>query len=302
MHEKNGRAYLMLISSMLIFGTIGIFRKYISLSSGMLAFSRGIIGSAFLFAFVRLRGNRLEKLGGKTLGLLILTGALIGFNWIFLFESYNYTSVATATMCYYMQPTILMILSPLAFREPLTPKKAVCASAAILGMVFVSGVADGKGIRASEFKGIAFGLSAAVLYASVIVLNKKTPVADAYTKTIVQLLTAALVLIPYLLITEDFSAIRISATEALAVAVVGLVHTGFAYAMYFGSMAHLKAQSIAVLSYIDPVSALLLSALILHERLSAFGIVGAVLILGSAFASEMDWKKIGRRANCGIGK
>ena len=72
---------------------------------------------------------------------------------------------------------------------------------------------------------------------------------------------------------------------------MGLVHTGMAYAIYFGSMSHLKAQSIAVLGYIDPVFALLLSALVLHESLTVFGILGAVLIIGSALVSEIDFPK-----------
>ena len=285
------KSYLALITSMLIFGTIGIFRKYISLSSGMLAFLRGIIGSAFLFAFVRLRGKKFEKLAKKTLWLLILTGALIGFNWIFLFESYNYTSVSTATMCYYMQPTILILLSPVAFHESLTPKKLICAFLAIVGMVFVSGITEGAGIQSSDLTGIAFGLLAAVLYASVIILNKKNHVDDAYTKTILQLLSAAVVLIPYLLFTEDFSAISLNAREICFVLAVGLVHTGLAYCMYFGAMQKLKGQSIAVLGYIDPVFALLLSAAVLHESLSVFGILGAVLIIGSAIVSEIEFKR-----------
>ena len=291
MQENNLKSYLALITSMLIFGTIGIFRKYISLSSGMLAFLRGIIGSAFLFAFVRLRGKKFEKLSRKTLWLLILTGALIGFNWIFLFESYNYTSVSTATMCYYMQPTILILMSPIAFRERLTAKKLLCALAAIVGMVFVSGITQGTALQKTDLTGILFGLAAAVLYASVIVLNKKTPVEDAYTKTILQLISAAVVLIPYLLFTEDFSAIQVTPREMLLVAIVAVVHTGFAYAMYFGSMRSLKAQSIAVLGYIDPVFALFLSAIVLHEGLTVSGILGAVLIIGSALISELEFKK-----------
>ena len=287
MEEKNVKSYLMLISAMLIFGTIGIFRRYIPLSSGMLAFSRGLLGSAFLFGFIRLRREKSgEKIGGKTLGMLALTGALIGVNWILLFEAYNYTSVATATMCYYMEPTIVVLVSPLVLRERLTLRRILCAAAAVVGMLFVSGAIDGGGIGAQDLAGMACGLGAAVFYAAVVILNKKVPVDDAYRKTAIQLAAATAVLIPYLLLTEDFSAIRLDALALGMVLVVGVAHTGFAYALYFGSMKRLKAQSIAVLSYIDPVFALLLSAAVLHERLTAFGLAGAALILGSALVSE----------------
>lgn len=288
MEGKERKSYFNFITAMLIFGTIGIFRKYIPLSSGMLAFTRGLLGCIFLLIFMRIKNGRQEELPDRrNLILLAITGAFIGLNWIFLFESYHYTSVTVATMCYYMQPTIVILLSPLVFKEKLTIKKLCCATAAIIGMFFVSGIMSGDGIGAADTIGILCGLAAAALYASVIILNKKIHIDDAYQKTMVQLGAAALVLVPYLLVTEDFGALSFHWQAAGMVLIVGIVHTGIAYVMYFGSMKDLKAQSIAVLSYIDPVFALLLSALVLHEQLSVFGLVGAVLVIGSALISEL---------------
>ena len=281
----------MIISSMLIFGTIGIFRRYIPLSSGMLAFLRGVLGAAFLVIFIYARGGKFEKLERKKLLLLAVTGAAIGVNWILLFEAYNRTTVATATMCYYMQPTIVILLSPLVFKEKLTPKKLLCAVAAIVGMFFISDIADGNGVGSQDVSGILCGLGAAAFYATVIILNKKVRVDDAYEKTAIQLISAVIVLIPYLLLTEDFTAIKLNVPAVIMVLIVGVIHTGIAYTLYFGSMKELRTQSIAVLSYIDPVFALLLSALVLHEKISVFGTVGAVLIIGSALVSEITVKK-----------
>lgn len=286
MNRELVKSYLAIISSMLIFGTLGIFRRYIPLSSAMLALFRGLLGSVFLLIWVFTKGGRLQKLTGRTLLLLAVTGAIMGLNWMLLFEAYNYTSVATATMCYYMQPTIVILLSPLVFRERLTPKKLFCAVAAIIGMIFVSGVLSGNGFQTQDIKGILFGLGAAALYSAVVILNKKVVVEDVYEKSIIQLAAAAVVLIPYLLLTENISKISLTGIAVGMVLLVGIVHTGIAYALYFGSMKNLKAQSIAVMSYIDPVFALLLSAIVLHEKMSVFGIVGAVLIIGSAIVSE----------------
>lgn len=289
MHRENAKSYSMLITAMLIFGTVGIFRRYIPLSSGLLSFVRGVLGSAFLLILIYARSGRLRRgIGRRDLLLLAVTGALIGANWILLFESYSYTTVSTATMCYYMEPTIVILLSPLVLRERLTVKKLLCAAAAVAGMFLISGIADSGGIRPEELTGILCGLGAAALYAAVVMLNKRIAVEDAYQKTAVQLLSAAIVLLPYLLLTEDWSAVRLDAVSFCMVLLVGVVHTGIAYALYFGSMRALPAQSIAVLSYIDPVCALLLSALVLHERLSALGILGAVLIIGSALVSELN--------------
>lgn len=292
MTNKELKAYIMFISSMLIFGTIGIFRRYIPLSSGMLSFIRGILGSAFLVIIILAKkSGKSEKIGKKNVILLAVTGAIMAFNWIFLFEAYNYTTVATATMCYYMQPTIVILLSPLILKEKLTIKKILCAAVAIIGMVSVSGVAQGKSINYKDAGGIACGLAAAALYATVIILNKKINVSDAYKKTAIQLISAAIAVLPYVIITEDFTSLKLNTSAILMILAVGIVHTGLAYALYFGSMKYLRAQSIAVLSYIDPVFALILSSLVLSEKMSAFGILGAVLIIGSALISEISLKK-----------
>lgn len=283
------KSTLMFITSMLIFGTIGIFRRYISLPSAFLAFSRGIMGGLFLLAFMKLKKKDAgQKLPVSAFIGLVVTGALMGINWILLFEAYNYTTVSVATLCYYMQPTIVILLSPIIFREALTRKKALCATIAIIGMVLVSGVTAEGGTRGGDLRGILLGLGAAVFYASVVIMNNKIQGIEAYQKTTIQLLSAGIVMIPYLALTGGFSSEGFTVTSVLLLLVVGIVHTGIAYVMYFGSMDGLRVQSIALLSYIDPVSALFFSALLLKERLSIPSMIGAVMIIGSAIVSEME--------------
>lgn len=285
---------LMLISSMLIFGTIGVFRRYIPFSSAFLAMVRGLLGGLLVMVWVRLSGRRAGlktgRLPGRVTAKLALTGAVMGFNWILLFEAYNRTTVGVATLCYYMEPTIVTLLSPLLFRERLGAKKILCALAAVAGMVLVSGVTEENRAGVNP-QGVLLGLGAAVLYSAVVILNKKTPGVDAYQKTTVQLLSAGLVMIPYLLLTGGFPSGPCDARAVILLLVVGVVHTGIAYVLYFGCMDRLRAQSIAIFSYIDPVSALLFSALLLKEPLSAAGITGAVLIIGSAIISELHGKE-----------
>lgn len=286
MNKENFKSYVALIGSMLIFGTLGVVRRYVPLSSAMLALCRGALGSVFLLLFVLVRGGKLKLPERKATLWLVLTGAIMGLNWMLLFEAYSYTTVAAATMCYYMQPTIVILLSPLVFRERLSGRKLACAAAAIVGMLFVSGVLSGGTGQVRDIRGIAFGLGAAALYAAVIILNKKVVVEDIYAKTVIQLAGAALVMIPYVLLTEGVPELTLTAADIGMVLLVGIVHTGITYALYFGSMQRLKAQTVAVMSYIDPVFALLLSAAVLHESLTPLGIVGAVLIIGSAIISE----------------
>ncbi len=294
MQRNDRRSLLMFISSMLIFGTIGIFRRYIPFPSAFLAMVRGLLGGLLVMGYVRLSGRRKDRetghLPGKTVVRLAVSGAVMGFNWILLFEAYNRTTVGVATLCYYMEPTIVMLLSPLIFREKLTLKKCLCAAAAIAVMVLVSGVLEEQR-GAGNLQGVLLGLGAAVLYSVVVIMNKMTPGVEPYQKTTVQLLSAGLVMIPYLLLTGGLSPGAFDPRAVVLLLVVGIVHTGIAYVLYFGSMDGLRAQSIAIFSYIDPVSALLFSALLLKEPLSAAGIAGAVLIIGSAVISELHGKE-----------
>lgn len=288
---KNKSKFVMAFA-MAIFGTIGIFRRFIPLSSGLIAFVRGLIGTFVLLLFVLITKRSISINSIKrNFVKLFVSGALIGFNWIFLFEAYEYTTVATATLCYYMAPVLVMLLAPVFLRERMTLKKSVCIMIAFAGMVLVSGVFKNGGIGENDAKGIAFGLIAAIMYAIVVIINKKLKAIGAFDKTIVQLGTAALVLLPYILITEDFSSVNLNAIAICMLLFVGIVHTGTAYSMYFGSMDGLSADSIAIFSYIDPVLAIILSALILNETMGLSEIIGAVMILGATLWSELTGGK-----------
>ena len=223
----------------------------------------------------------------KNLGILLLSGGIMGLNWALLFEAYRYTTVAVATLCYYMQPVFLTLAAAVLLGEKLSVKKGICILAALCGMILISGVIGGGIPEARELTGIGLGLGAACLYAGVILCNKKLKEIGAYDKTIVQLLAAALVMVPYCALTgERFTAETFQPVSLACLLVLGMFHTGFAYALYFGSMKALRAQTIAIFSYIDPVIAILLSVTVLHEPFSILSAVGSVLILGAAFVSE----------------
>ena len=270
-----------IIISMFIFGTIGIFVRYIPLSSGIIALTRAIVGVLFLAVFMLVTHKKVNRNEIKSnLKYLILSGILIGINWILLFEAYRYTTVATATLCYYLAPVFVMIASPFILKEKMTVRNIICILAALAGMILISGVGmDGiYGV-----KGILCGTGAAVFYASVILCNKKIKNISAYDKTITQLFCAGILMIPYILLVENVSDISISIMELALLIIVGIVHTGIAYALYFASMNDLPASSIAVFSYIDPVTAIILSVFLLRENIGLLGIIGAIMILGAAF-------------------
>lgn len=278
---------LKIISAMLIFGSIGVLVKNMSLSSSEIAFLRAVIGSLFLICvslFVKQRPS-LSAIK-ENIVLLLLSGAAIGVNWILLFQAYKYTTISNATLSYYFAPIFVVVMAPFVLKEKLTPVKLGCIIAAMVGLLFIVDLRSGTNGAYHHAVGILYGLSAAVLYASVILMNKFIKNLTGFETTLAQLVIAALVLLPYVLANDELSISSLNVNTILLILLVGVLHTGIAYYLYFTSIKELKGQTIAVLSYIDPVAAVILAAVFLKERMSMIQILGGLLILGSAFLSE----------------
>lgn len=296
MDKRSSAARIKLIAAMALFGTIGIFVRYIDLPSSLIALVRGSVGMVFLLCVVLLKKQKISWDAVKKNGSwLCLSGAFLGFNWILLFESYRYTSVAVSTLCYYMAPILVILVSPLLLKERLGFKKVICMLLALIGAVCISGIIGTDIPAPGEIRGIALGLGAAVLYAAIMLLNKKIKNISAYDKTILQLGISAVILLPYCLMTGAFDGIgtAMSPKVLFLLLFVGIVHTGFTYYLYFGSMEHISGQSIAIISYIDPVVAILASVTVLREPMSLTEGLGALLILSAAVISELPDRKRG---------
>ena len=280
-----------LIGSMLIFGTVGLARVNIALPSAFVAMVRGFLGATFIFLVILFGKRRLDVKAIRANALfLILSGAFIGINWILLFESFRFTTVATATLCYYMAPVFVVVASPFVLKARVSPIKWLCVALALVGMVFVSEPWS-MGIGDKGAVGILLALGAAFFYACVTLLNKKIKGVSSYDTTVVQLFSAAVVILPYVLLVDDVSAEMFDAVSVVLLLVLGIAHTGLAYTLFFGSIKALPADTVALFGYIDPIVAVLLSALILQEAMTVFGIIGAVLIISSTLASELIHKK-----------
>ena len=285
-------AKIKIITAMVTFGTIGVFVRYIPLPSSIIALVRGVLATIFLLTVMAAGKRRPDRTAiRRNLALLVISGGMIGFNWILLFEAYNYTSVAVATLCYYLAPVFVIIASPFVLGEKLTMRKTLCVISALAGMVMVSGViqnyVSGGNAEDLNLTGVLLGIGAGALYATIILMNKKLKNISSYDTTVMQLAAASIVLVPYCLLTVDIGSLEVTPGSAVLLVIVGIVHTGIAYVLYFGSIKELPAQTVAIFSYIDPILAVLLSALLLKENMDMLSILGAVMILGSTFVSEM---------------
>lgn len=281
-----------LIISMLIWGSIGIFVRYINFTSSQIALVRAIVGSIFLIIFSMISKESLSKEKIKSnLLVLICCGICLGFNWIFLFQAYHYTTVSTATICYYLAPIIVMFLSPFLLKEKLNSVKVCCIVAAMIGMLCIVGIDKGS-IGENNMVGILYGLSAACFYTGVVILNKFLKGISGRDSAIVQLSVSAIFLLPYVIFTEKTSLVGVSSQSIILLLVLGVVHTGIAYLLYFTAIQKIESQTVAIYSYVDPISAIFMSAIILNESMSLLQIIGGILILGSTFISEVYSNKI----------
>lgn len=287
--KKENTAKLMMAVAMFIFGTIAPFVRRINVGSGELALYRAVLAAVLVGGFLLITRQKLSvKDVKKELILLLLTGAAMGFNWILLFEAYKYTTVSVATLSYYFAPVIVMAVCPLLFRERMGTRQIVCFVMSTAGLVLITGTAGGG---SSDLLGIAFSLGAAVLYATVILLNKLIKGVTGLHRTFVQFLAAIAVLTPYVMLTEGFNLGQLDGVGVGALLVVGLLHTGITYCLYFSALKELPGQEVAILSYIDPLMAVLVSVLWLDEAMTLPQVVGGLLILGFTLWCELPARK-----------
>ena len=282
---KNPR--LMLVVSMTAFGTLGLFVRHIPLASSELALYRAVLAAVMLAGFFTVTGQKVGlKEIRRELPLLMLSGAAMGFNWILLFEAYKYTTVSVATLSYYFAPVIVTAACPLLFREKMGLKQWICFGMSTLGIVLITGIGD-LDAQSSHALGIAFGLGAAVLYASVILLNKYMKGVTGIRRTFLQFLAAIAVLLPYVLSTSGIHLGQMDLKGWVNLLVVGLVHTGVTYCLYFTALKELPGQEAAILSYIDPLVAVVISVFVLGETMTGMQLLGGLLILGFTLWNEM---------------
>ena len=281
--KLNGKIKFVL--AMLVFGSIGIPVRFIGLPSGWLAMVRGLVGCLFLLALCKKPDVRAFKTNWK---VLLFSGAAIGLNWICLFEAYRHTTVAVATLLYYLAPVLVLLFSPLILKEKLTLKNGFVITLALLGMVPVSGVFSGF---SGSPRGIVMGLLAAALYASVMLANRFLKEIRPLERTVYQLGIAGLIVMPYALLREGFSLAWFDGKSLLLLAVVAILYTGVAYLFYFEGLGELSSSSAALLSYLDPVTALVLSTVVLGEKMTLLQGLGALLILGALLFGELPSKK-----------
>ena len=284
--NKQKTARLMLIVSMAIFGTLGLFVRHIGVSSGELALYRAVMAAILIGLYLLITGNKIPFQSiKKSVPLLLASGMAMGINWMLLFEAYKYTTVSVATLSYYFAPVIVTLVCPILFKEKMTVKQLICFVMSTLGIVMITGVGD---ISASgtNIMGIMFGLGAAMFYATVVLINKFIKGVEGLHRTFLQFVAAIIILVPYVATTSGMNLRMLDSVGWGLLLVVGIVHTGITYCLYFSSLKDLPGQKVAILSYIDPLVAIVISVTLLGESMTVMQAIGGVLILGFTLWNE----------------
>ena len=277
-----------IIISMIVFGTIPIFVKNMELPAGEIALYRAIIASVTILIYKTIvdKGISLPKSKNERY-ILFLSGASIGFSWILLFQAYNFTTISAATLSYYFAPSIVLIASTILFREKLTALQIIYFVMATIGLIFIIGD-DSFGLDNIDIKGITFGLGAASLYATVVILNKFIKTVTGIDKTFIQLVAASFVLIPYASFTTGIHINSLNYVGIINLLILGVFHTGITYCLFFSSLRDLSGQEASILSYVDPFVAILVSVSVFGETISSIQIIGGIMILGFSLMNELN--------------
>lgn len=281
------KSRMMMVTAMAVFGTVALFVRNIPVSSSEIALYRAVMAALLLGAFLLLSGQKIDfRAIRKELPLLLISGMAMGINWILLFEAYRYTTVSVATLSYYFAPVIVTIACPILFKEKMGVKQWLCFGMSTLGIVLITGVGD-LSAGNTHLIGILFGFGAAVLYAAVVLLNKFIKGVAGIQRTFLQFAAAILILLPYVLLTGGIHLHSLSGSGWVNLLIIGIIHTGITYCLYFSALRDIPGQEAAILSYIDPLVAVAISVFVLGEQLTLLQLLGGILILGFTLYNEI---------------
>lgn len=291
--------YLMFVAAMLIFGSNGVFASMLEMSGAQLVLLRTLIGGAVLLIIILISRSRTPKeVLLREKWRLLFAGVCLGANWALLFEAYNLMNVSLATLTYYTAPVLVLVLAPLVLKERQNGLAYLGMAVVIVGMLLVVGMDFGEGGVSAT--GLIVGLGSAVFYAMLMLVNKQITGVSGLNLTFIEIVIAAVILLPYVFATSGGVPLPTDARGIFALLFLCTVNTGFACWLYFSSMNRLPAKAVALMGYFDPVSALIFSAVFLDERLSGVQLAGAVLVLAGALVGQFRPRRFTKTDSQGI--
>lgn len=269
--------------SVFLYGTLGLFLSMINVNSDFVVFCRGTIGALFILLVKIIRKDSFNfKAIKKNLPYLAICGISLGLNEMFLFIGYKY-AVSLASLGNYTAPISVIVISAILYKEKLNIKQILCVIASFLGIILISGVLTSSN---TDLRSLMYGLLASIGFIFLVLFSKKLGDINPLDKTFIQLLFTSLAVLPFVIINKSIPTVFDLKTISILL-MLGILHTGFAYLLYFDAIKTLEPIKIALIGYVEPVLSVLIGALLLNEPMDIYGIIGTILIIGSAIVSEL---------------
>lgn len=289
MQKNDRKSFLKYLFATLLFGSNGIVSSHILLSSYEIVLFRTLLGSVFLVMLFLLTGGRFHaKEYRRDFIFVLLSGLAMGASWMFLYEGYQQIGVGMATLLYYTGPVFVMILTPIIFKEKLTAPKVIGFAIVFVGIILINGISGGQRISAW---GLICAMLSALTYTVLVIFNKQSKHIVGMENAAIQLCGSFVVVAAFVGIKEHF-AFTVLPADWPWILLLGIVNTGIGCYLYFSSLSGLSVQTIAICGYMEPLSAVLLAAILLSEIMTPMQIVGAICIIGGAMLGELlDIKK-----------
>lgn len=277
-------ATLKYLIAVIIYGTIGYFLHYVNCESEFVVMCRGLLGSLFILLVMFVKNDLPDfKRIKDNLLMLIVSGVSLGLNWLFLFAGYRY-AISTTSLCNYMAPMIVVVVSAVFLKEKLSVKQIVCILISLFGITLLSGLFDGQLV--SDIHCFIYGLAAAIDFVVLVLCNKRIHNIKPLDKTVVQLFVSFLTVLPVVLI-RNLIPTSLNDNSLVLLIIIGVLHTGVAYILYFNSIDILPVHKVAIIGYIEPVLNILIGTIVFNEKMTLYGYIGAILILSSALINEL---------------
>ncbi len=273
-----------LLLVMIMWGSLGVFTRSIPLSALSLAFLRAFIALPVLFVVMKMKKENNVK--WPLIKPYLISGVLLGFGWLTLFYGFKHTSISSAVMIYNMCPVYVMIAAPQVLKETISKVQIAVISISFLGLLLIVGhnLLDGYG-----FMGLALSAISGMLYATIVLINRSIKVrVDNQTATFVQIFAAMIVLLPFVLIDGNIlMVVYLDARAVIYTILLGVLHTGVAYTIFFSLYTHMKSVEIVSYSFLEPLFGILFSVIFVGETLTFPQIIGGIMIFGSNYIGEM---------------
>lgn len=285
-HDTSGRSLWMIMLAAVLWGTVGVTTQALYHNSATNPLSVGFFRLALATPVLALTsrlllGRGIFRIARRDLGGMMLIGLMLALYQACFFGSIVYIGVAIATLVTLsVAPILVALLSVAITRERPTRAVVFALVCALVGVVCLVGLPSGAGKQRDMAMGVSLALGSALGYA--IVALAARVLAGRYHALQINTVafgTGALVLLPVALLSGFV--VTYSAQGWLLLIYLGVVPSALGYALFLTGIRSTPATVASIVTLLEPLTATLLAWVLFGERLTALGIVGALLLLGA---------------------